>query len=313
VLYDPALDDHVAETQQMNDLVAAFMAATPMELTPETIANLRGHNALAAQEPLDFAEVRTIDGPHGPIDLRILRPDSVDGVYLEIHGGGWAIGAADHSDAANWNLAQAASVATVGVEYRLAPECPFPMGPDDCLAAARWLVEHAADEFGTDRLVIGGGSAGAHLAALTLVRLRDEDDAARAFRGANLVFGCYDLGMTPTQRTSHDALVIPYTILEQFFDYCLPGLDADQRRDPQHSPLYADLTGLPPALFTVGTLDPLLDDSLFMAARWRAADNEAHLAVYPESIHGFVAFPTELARRAVADITRFVDERIHAD
>jgi hypothetical protein len=109
VLYDPALDDHVAETQQMNDLVAAFMAATPMELTPETIANLRGHNALAAQEPLDFAEVRTIDGPHGPIDLRILRPDSVDGVYLEIHGGGWAIGAADHSDAANWNLAQAAS------------------------------------------------------------------------------------------------------------------------------------------------------------------------------------------------------------
>jgi acetyl esterase/lipase len=140
-----------------------------------------------------------------------------------------------------------------------------------------------------------------------------EDDAARAFRGANLVFGCYDLGMTPTQRTSHDALVIPYTILEQFFDYCLPGLDADQRRDPQHSPLYADLTGLPPALFTVGTLDPLLDDSLFMAARWRAADNEAHLAVYPESIHGFVAFPTELARRAVADITRFVDERIHAD
>ena len=83
-------------------------------------------------------------------------------------------------------------------------------------------------------------------------------------------------------------------------------VESEARRDPQHSPLYADLHGMPPALFTVGTLDPLLDDSLFMAARWEAACNRADLAVYPDSIHGFVAFPTELGKRSKARMEEFL-------
>ena len=91
----------------------------------------------------------------------------------------------------------------------------------------------------------------------------------------------------------------------------LGGRGAERRR-PEVSPLYADLAGLPPALFTVGTADPLLDDSLFMALRWRAAGNQAELAVYPESIHGFNVFPTAMARAADERIGAWLSSRASA-
>ena len=82
-------------------------------------------------------------------------------------------------------------------------------------------------------------------------------------------------------------------------------------RDPDVSPLHGELRGLPPALFSVGTLDPLLDDTLFMASRWIAAGNAGELAVYPGGVHGFNALPTTLARRANARLTEFIDR--HAE
>ena len=112
--------------------------------------------------------------------------------------------------------------------------------------------------------------------------------------------------MTPSQRSSPDAVGIPTPVIEQLYGHALPGLDAEARRDPAISPLYADLHDLPPALLTVGTADPLLDDSLFLAARWRAAGNAAELAVYPECIHGFTALPTGLAAAANARIDAFL-------
>ena len=87
----------------------------------------------------------------------------------------------------------------------------------------------------------------------------------------------------------------------------LPGPLAGGRKVPEISPLYADLDDLPPALFTVGSADHLLDDSLFMAARWAAYGNEAELAVYPDCVHAFTAFPTELAKRANERIDDFLE------
>jgi acetyl esterase len=80
--------------------------------------------------------------------------------------------------------------------------------------------------------------------------------------------------------------------------------------DPDVSPLRADLRGMPPALFTIGTMDPLLDDSLFMHARWVAAGNEADLAVYPGGLHGFNAFPITIARQANTRIDQFLQHRL---
>jgi len=144
---------------------------------------------------------------------------------------------------------------------------------------------------------------------VTLLRLRDSDSVGgpAGFLGANLVFGAYDLGGTPSQRRWGDRnLILSGPIVDWFLDCFLPGTSPEERRDPAISPLYADLTGLPPALFVVGDLDPLLDDSLFTAARWRAAGNDADLAVFPESIHAFLAFPSALAARAQAMQIAFV-------
>ena len=229
-----------------------------------------------------------------------------DGVFLHMHGGGWALGGADQQDLLLTTAADTAHAAVVSVDYRLAPDHPFPAGPDDCEAAADWLIEHAEEEFGTSRLMIGGESAGAHLAVLTLLRLRDRHGISGAFKGANLVFGVYDLAMTPSARSWGERnLVISTPIMAWFADMFVPGTTDDERRSPEVSPLYADLRDMPPALFTVGTLDPLLDDSLFMAARWQAAANESTLRVYPESVHGFIRFPTGIAMLAVESMLEF--------
>ncbi len=297
---DPTLLDHLDEQRNFNQLVAAFMEQVPSFATPEGLAALRSNDGFFATPPVDHAEVGEIPGPGGPIPTRTIRPltRGVRAVHLYLHGGGWCIGSAASNDAAAVALAEAAGVAVVSIDYRLAPEHPFPAGPDDCEAAALWLIDQAHDEFGTEVLTIGGASAGAHLAALTLLRLRDGHgaEAVGRFRLADLLFGAYDLGLTPSARDSHELLVIPRTMLDACMAHALPGLDPEARRDPQWSPLYARLDGLPPALLTVGTLDPLLDDSLFLYQRWAAAGSPAELHVYPDGVHGFPAFPTEMGR-----------------
>jgi acetyl esterase/lipase len=298
-LWDPALDALAPETRAFNAKLPK--EATPARWTPEVIARARDLTQIMggvfAAKPIAGFEERTIAGPAGPIRLRVFVPPEVRAVYLDVHGGGFFMGAPEMDDAANAALARHAKVATVATSYRLAPEHPWPAGPDDCEAAALWLLANAKREFGVERLVIGGGSAGANLAAVTLLRLRDRHQAATRFAAANLVFGVYDVSGTPSQLRQGVA---------SFRDLYLPDRDTAARRHPDVSPLYADLSGLPPALFTVGTADYLYDDSLFMALRWRAAGNEAELAVYPDSVHGFTVFPTAMARAANERITRFV-------
>jgi acetyl esterase/lipase len=297
-LFEPGSID--PETAEFNrKLEAAIAAAPPMTAFPPAAirkARVEGRSIFGPVETVADARERRIPGPAGDLGLRMLAPDSVRGVYLHLHGGGWTLGAANQSDLRNQALARRCGLAVVSVDYRLAPEHPYPAGPDDCEAAALWLARSAHAEFGTTRLWIGGESAGAHLAVVTLLRLRDRH-GLRPFAGANLVYGAYDLSMTPSQRRWGERnLVLSTPILEWFADFFVP--ERERRRDPDVSPLYADLAGLPPALFTVGTLDPLLDDSLFLYARWIAAGGRAELAVWPGGIHGFDAFPTALSRAA---------------
>ncbi len=150
--------------------------------------------------------------------------------------------------------------------------------------------------FGTDKLTIGGESAGGHLAAVTILRMRDRYGYT-GFRGANLVYGAFDLSMTPSQRAFGNRRLVLRTIdMQQFYNAFLPTIT--ERRVPDISPLYADLAGLCPALFSVGTQDALLDDTLFMYTRWIAAGNEAELAIYPGGAHGFTLFPNRQADEA---------------
>jgi acetyl esterase/lipase len=243
--------------------------------------------------------IKNIAGPEGEISLRIFKPDTIKAVVLDIHGGGWIQDIAASDDAFNNLMATACHVAIVSVDYRLAPEAPFPACIADCKTAARWLVNNAKAAFGTDKLMLTGQSAGAHLAALMAIYMRDSLGAGSKMVGINLQYGCFDLGGTPSERQASDTtLILSKTGLAENFKLVFGGWSTDKLEQPQYSPLFADLRGLPPAYFMAGTADPLLDDTYFMESRWRNAGNKTYLAVYPECPHGLNIFPTKLGRLA---------------
>ena len=243
-----------------------------------------------------------------PVELHVIAPDNPTGVYLHLHGGGLIMGSAADQDPMLERIMNATGMACASVEYRLAPAHPYPEGWDDCETAAMWLAKNAKAEFGTNNLTIGGESAGATLAVPTLVRMRDKHGYT-GFGAANLSYGNYDSTMTPSQKWIGGE---SFFLETKDIQYCasLYAPDPATRRDPDMSALYANLRDMPPALFTVGTQDAFLDDSLFVFARWIAAGNEAELAVYPGGIHGFNMFPYTLAQEANARIDAFLKARI---
>ncbi len=258
----------------------------------------------------EIASDRVIDSPAGGLSFRVFTPSAVKGVYLHFHGGGWAQGASDLQDPRLERLSRECEVAVVSVDYRLAPENPYPAGPDDAETAAVWLARNAGAEFGTGRLVIGGESAGAHLAAVALLRLRDRHGLAGAYCGANLLYGAYDLTLTPSVHAWGNRYVV---LSEPYINWCLDMFVApEKRREPDVSPLYADLSGLPPALFSVGTVDPLLDDTLFMHARWLAAGNEAEIAIHPGLPHAFPLMPIKASEAANNRCNEFIRQAVAA-
>lgn len=251
------------------------------------------------------AEKLKADTIVGPVDVRVFRPTGESrGVFIHIHGGGFVLGGNHHHDPMLHRLADATGLTVASVNYRLAPEDPYPAGPDDCEAGALWLVEHAAEQFGAEVVAIGGESAGASLSVVTLLRLRDRHGLT-PFKVALLPYGVYDIRGTPSVRSFGDRSLIINTPITDWFtaQYVKP----EQQDDPDVSPLFADLAGMPPAMFVVGDTDPLVDDSMFMAARWRAAGSRAELEVWPGAIHAFDYFDTDYGRAARTRMHAFVN------
>lgn len=288
----------LAETRAFNVELERLLATIPSVHTvpPEVTRRDRreGRGIFPAPVFLPDARVLEIPGPGGPLPLRIITPEGgPQGAFLHLHGGGWTLGENDMQDVRLKRLADDTGLTVVSVGYRLAPEHPYPAGPDDCEAAALWLVgPDGRAAVGEGPLAIGGDSAGGHLAAVTLLRLRDRYRSSGAFGAVVFQYGAFDLSKTPSQRRWGERnLVLSGPIIDWFGDQFLPHHDREQRRDPDISPLYADLADMPPAMFTIGTEDALLDDSLFMEARWRMAGNATELRVWPEAPHGFVSLP----------------------
>lgn len=275
----------------------------------EAVATGRGPMPLAPQS--QRARTIQIEGKGGhKIPLRVIAPErgTATGVYMHIHGGGFVFGSSQGADPMLERVVANTGMVATSVEYRLAPENPYPASWDDCESVAAWLAKNAKSELGADALTIGGESAGATLAAATLLRMRDRHGYT-GFRAANLSYGNYDTSMTPSQALSPErGLLVGKLSIRKFAEAYLPkGVDP---RDPDVSPLYARLEKMPPAIFTIGTLDPLLDDSMFMYARWIAAGNEAQLAVYPGAPHVFNMAPMPQAAEANARIDAFLKNAI---
>lgn len=234
-------------------------------------------------------------------------------VVLDFHGGGWVIGNAQMNDALNIAIVKACEVAVVSVDYRLMPSHSLHDMLDDCLAAARWLLDGKADPaWSALPVLMVGESAGGHLAAATLLQIKARPQLLARIKGVVLYYGVYDLSGTPSVRAAGpDTLLLHGPSMAGSMRMLTPGLGEELQRQAPLSPLYGALDGMPPALMVAGERDPLLDDTVLMAARWReVAPVELHLL--PEAAHGFIRFPIALARRMQARTHAWINERIAA-
>ena len=237
------------------------------------------------------------------IPCRILRPQNgkpIKAVFMHIHGGGWVLGHQKSQDPSLQDLANRAGVLCFSVGYRLAPEDPFPAGPNDCYDAAEWLVDNVKSKFDVPLGFVGGESAGAHLGMLVALHLLQHSNQKYAdfrFKGLLLHFGCYSLIWTPQvyNFVKPEILVLDSDLMDHYVKVFLPGKTDKEKRHPSISPLFADLEPLrgklPPALFTCGTEDCLLDDTMFMSVKWVMAGGETVVKIVPGGPHGYIIYP----------------------
>ncbi len=225
---------------------------------------------------------------------------------LFLHGGGYVIGSPSLYRNLTWRLAVAARARLLAVDYRLAPENPFPAALEDAMTAYEWLLADGADP---RQLTVVGDSAGGGLAFALLLRCRDEGRLPLPAAVAALS-PWTDLALTGAS-LRRNAVADPFVDangIPPVAEYYLAGADP---RHPYASPLYGDPTGLPPALIQVGSDEVLLSDATRMADRLRAADCEVALEIWPRMPHVWHLFATVMpeARRAIARVGGFVRER----
>jgi epsilon-lactone hydrolase len=229
------------------------------------------------------------------------------GVLYYLHGGGFVMGSPGTHRRMVARLASAARARAFVVDYRLAPENPFPAALDDCVAGYRWLLAQGVD---ARDVVVAGDSAGGCLALAMLLVLRDAGEALPAgFVGLSAATDLTLSGDSYRTRVSDEVLLTPEFCRSVAAAYRCGGADA---RDPLVSPLFADLHGLPPLLLHVGTHELFLDDSLRLAEKAATAGVEVTLRVWAGMWHVFQTFAwLPEARLAIEEIGRFVRQRLN--
>ncbi len=226
------------------------------------------------------------------------RKGASDRWIFYLHGGGYSIGSVATHRNLIVRLARAADANAFAIDYRLAPEHPFPAALDDAVRAWHWLLDRGVDP---RRAIIAGESAGGGLTLATLIAIRDAGEPMPA--GAVAISPWADLtlsGRSIDENARYDYLARP--VLETYVRRYAP-------RDPAHplvSPVYADLGGLPPLLIQAGAAEALVDDAIVLAERAQRANVQAKLRIYDDMIHVFHVFPSLPASRdAVREIGEF--------
>jgi acetyl esterase len=261
--------------------------------------------AAAAGPPETVAGVEDgrVPGPAGDIPVRVYTPEGRAPlpVLVFFHGGGWVIGSLESHDGICRLLANRAGCVVVSVDYRLAPEHPYPAAAEDAYAATRWVAEHAATLGGDpQRIAVGGDSAGGNLTAVVALMARDRGGPRLVHQ--LLVYPVTDApGGNRSYRENGEGYFLTTTMMEWFWEHYTGG--DPSRRDPYLAPLHAtDVRGLPPALVITAEFDPLRDEGEAYAERLRAAGVPVQVTRYPGMIHGFFGM-TGLLDRARESVT----------
>jgi acetyl esterase len=241
--------------------------------------------------PLADVSDRTIDGPHGSIPIRIYTPigDPPFPIVVFFHGGGFVEGSIESHDHMARRLALELTAVVVSVDYRLAPEHPFPAGHDDCFAATCWAAQHAAEIKGdATRLIVAGDSAGGNLAATVSLRARDEADPAITLQ--ILIYpSTLMVGDTSESRQQFAGYLLSEADMHTYHEWYIA--DTGQEENPYASPLLApDLSHLPPAYILTAGMDPLRDQGKAYADRLREAGVPLVYHNFEGMIHAFMAF-----------------------
>ena len=251
-------------------------------------------------------QVQPADTASVPAEWLLPRVFTPGRALLYLHGGAWFMGSpASHRGFVS-RLVNASGVPALSIDYRLAPEYPFPAGLEDCLSAYEWLQEAGIP---AERIVVVGDSAGGNLTLALLVALQQAGRPLPA--GAVAISPATDLVMTGeslVSRRASDPFFANIGMNTIISDY----LGGNDPHNPLISPLYADLSGLPPLLIHVGTDEILLDDAVRFGERAQAAGVSAQTVVWPGMFHVFQMFSPFLpeARQAVEQITSFIRERV---
>jgi acetyl esterase len=284
---------------------------------PAARAAMRSRLLGGKETPTGKIENLKFPGPAGDVALRVYTPlDAKDALLpglVFFHGGGFVIGDLDTHDDLCRCLANGSGCRVVAVDYRLAPEHPFPAAVEDCWAATKWIAAHAADFGIAGPLAVGGDSAGGNLAAV-VAQLAKPEGPKIAFQ--LLIYPVTQLGGPdmPSMRENAKGYFLERESMQWFTRMYCP--DAAQRSDPRLSPLVAkDLSGLPPAYVATAGFDPLRDEGKAYADKLDAAGVPVTHVNYPGMIHGFFSLRGLIpkAREAVAAAAAAVREGVRTD
>jgi acetyl esterase len=272
-----------------------FSVADGVEVARAKIRQLQAPPELLPEMRI---EERTVGhGDLTDIPIRIYWPPVAQHTDLPVvvfyHGGGWSLGDLDTHDAVARAHAVGAEAIVVSVDYRLAPEHPFPAGVDDCWAALQWVGEHAAELDGDpNRIAVAGDSAGGNLSAVMALLARDNGGPPLVFQLLWYPTATADLSL-PSFTDNADAPILDGDVIDAFLTWYLPGVDIS---DPTTLPVTlapanaADLSGLPPAYIGTAEHDPLRDDGARYAELLNAAGVPVELSNEPTMVHGFASF-----------------------
>lgn len=262
---------------------------------------------LAAAGPAGPEMARVEDHEADGVPVRLYVPHgSLRAVINFMHGGGWTTGSISQADALARTLAARLSCAVVSVDYRHAPEHPFPAAVDDALCAARWTAAQSAALIGSDLpLILMGDSAGANLAAVASISARDA--GYPAIKGQILMCPSAAGDAVYKQASDFQPPFLSVDQIDWFFDQYVPA--PEDRRDPRFAPLFAaSLAGLPPAFVLMAEYDLLRHDGEAYADALEKAGVEVVQRCYPGTVHSFVSFNPGFmrSREALGDIDSFI-------